>query len=399
MDTESGMADDSSALDYRHWQVPSFDEGAEGEPEAPGEPGEAHWPVAGAGEGGDEFAPGQPAHPFGGGEDFDAGEHAAGTGGEAPGEPDFAAMKFLRENTLLSNAEKYAASVREEAELYVAQMRREVDRLNAEAEERYAEAERVKAEAEEQAEQVIAQARETTEDIREQARQEGREEGRAEGRRQRYEEAAPHLAHLEGILAELEQYRRQVAYYVEKDSVRLAVLMAKKILQQELRIDRKALWALLARTLAGMKEQGRFKVWVNPADHEFALAAHPSLSKYLGEDQTLSFRASPDVGAGNLQIETDREVIDLGIQSQFHYVEQALDQALAERETMVLHRPASVDHEEPGAPAPAGQDAPGRSASPGPDAPGPPAAAAAGSEPATDERSEDDDGDETPQQP
>jgi flagellar assembly protein FliH len=160
--------------------------------------------------------------------------------------------------------------------------------------------------------------------------------------RRRYEEAGPQLDRLESILGELQQFRKQVAYYAEKDAVRLAVIMAKKVLWQELKLNKKAIWNLLAKTLASLEGLGTFKVWLNPQDFEFAKAARPSLERFLHEDQALTFRARPELPPGNVQIETDREMIDLTFQNQFHYLEELLNQALAERETVVLKRPASA---------------------------------------------------------
>jgi flagellar assembly protein FliH len=310
------------------WTLPSFDDEAPGpgseEPsETPPDPA-AFVPSLVMTERGEEFQ----------------GEEPPGTG--APAEPDFAVIKFLRENTLLSNAEKYAASIREEAELYVAQMRREIDNLNREGEKRYEEARRIKEEAERQAERLIADAQQQVAAIQEQARQAGLRAGEEEGFRRRYEEAQPYLEHLEAILEELEQYRKQVAYYAEKDAIRLAVLMAKKVLWQELKLNKKAVWNLLAKTLSSLEGQGNFKIWLNPEDFQFAKQARPALERFLDEDQSLTFRAKPEVPPGNVQIETDREVIDLTFQNQFHYLESLLNQALAERETIVLKRPASA---------------------------------------------------------
>ena len=53
--------------------------------------------------------------------------------GAGVGETDFAALKFARENTLLTNVEHYASSIREEAELYVRQLQAEVESLNQQA--------------------------------------------------------------------------------------------------------------------------------------------------------------------------------------------------------------------------------------------------------------------------
>lgn len=326
------MANESNAAkDPQVWSPPNFDEHGE----ETGAPVPVASPQA---EGADGFALLREVSPrVSAGAEF-AGQEPHGEERD-PDAPDFASIKFQRENTLLSNADKYAASIREEAELYVAQMRKEIDELNQEAEARYEEARQVKEAAEKEAEKMVADAQEQVDDILEQARLEGLETGEQEGMQRRYEEAGVYLERMQTILEELSQFRKQVAYYAEKDSVRLAILMAKQVLQQELKISKKGIWNILAKTLATLRGQGNFKIWLNPDDYQFAQAALPALERFADEDQTLSFRARPDIPAGNAQIETDREVIDLTFKTQFRHLERALNRTLAERETVVLNRP------------------------------------------------------------
>ena len=245
---------------------------------------------------------------------------------------DFASIKFQRENTLLTNAESYANSIREEAQLYVRQLRSEVEALNQQSEKRYEEAEQVKKAAEAEAEGVMAEAKGQLEEIRQQAHQEGFEAGQKEGLARRYEEASGYLERLESILAELQQFRRRVAFYTEKDGIRLALLIAKKILHTELKINKQAVLKLLASTLAKLQGKGTFQVWLNPDDHRFVSAARPSLERFLDEEQALTLRAKPDLPPGNVLIETDREMIDLTFESQFYHLERLLNQTLSERE-------------------------------------------------------------------
>ncbi|MDH4121073.1 MAG: FliH/SctL family protein [Deltaproteobacteria bacterium] len=254
---------------------------------------------------------------------------------------DFASLKVKRETTLLTNAEAYAQSVREEADLYMRQIRSEMDALNAQAELRYQEAQRVKDAADADAAALMANTQDMVDKIREDARMEGHEIGRKEAFEKRYQEAGAHLANLEALMREMTTFRRQVAYWAEKDSVRLAVLLAKKVLHQELKLNPKAVLILLSRTLAGLKGQGTFKVWVSPADYKFILEARPQLKKVLQEGQNISFAAKEDLPPANLLIETDRDVIDLTFKNQFHHIENALNQMLAERETRVTKAPAS----------------------------------------------------------
>ena len=264
------------------------------------------------------------------------------------GETDFASIKFQRENTLLTNVDKYAESIREEAELYVQQIRAEVEHLNEQAELRYAEAAQAKADAEAEAKTLVEQAQQTVQTIQDQAHQEGFEAGRREGMAKRYEEAAPSLARIEEILEDLAGFHRQVAFYAEKDAVRLAMLMARQLLRQELTTNNKAVWKLLAATLSSLQGTGTFRIWLSPEDHQFAAAARKSLERYLDEGQELTFRAKPGLPPGNILIETDRDIIDATFESQFHHLDSQLNQQLAERETTVLRsapRPERVRHQ------------------------------------------------------
>jgi flagellar biosynthesis/type III secretory pathway protein FliH len=120
--------------------------------------------------------------------------------------------------------------------------------------------------------------------------------------------------------------------------------LAKKILRQELKVNKQVVLQLLAKTLSDLEGTGTFRVWLNPEDHKFALAARPALEKFLGEDQALSLRSKADLPHGSVMIETDREMIDLSLSSQFHHLDSLLTQALSERETVVTKR-------EPTAPA------------------------------------------------
>ena len=296
--------------------------------------------------------------------------------GAGVGETDFAALKFARENTLLTNVEHYASSIREEAELYVRQLQAEVESLNQQADHRYEEARKIKEEAEAEAKRSVAAAVASVEEIQEQARREGLKNGLQAGTEQGYREAQPLLENLEAILEEFSRFRKQVDFYAEKDAVRIAILMAKKILQAELKINRKVVWTLLAKTLSNFAGQGNFRIWLSPEDFRFVTAARPALEKFLDDDQSVTFRSKADLPAGNAQIETDREIIDLTFASQFQHLESVLNQALAERETLAAPPPSakpppSARREPPvSAPAPEGEPQPtGETDAPAPEAP------------------------------
>jgi flagellar assembly protein FliH len=343
MDGPALEGEETREVRYETYRPRAFDEGEASSGAARG----ATTLPARAGEFQRHFTPGQDqASPF------EEGAHEAG----GP-ETDFAALKFQRENTLLTNAESYAASIREEAQLYVRQLRSEVESLNAEAEKRYEEAEQARQAAVAEAERAVAEANEQVEEIRAQARQEGFQAGQEEGQARRYAEAAGHLEQLEAILKEMEQYRKRLAFYTEKDGVRLAILIAKKLLHSELKINRKAVLRLVAGTLSKLEGKGTFRVWVSPDDQEFMLGAKPSLERFMDAEQTLTVRSRPDLQPGNVLIESDREMIDLTLESQFYHLEKLLNQTLAERETVLTH-PTAPARPAGGAPPKAGKAAP-----------------------------------------
>lgn len=246
--------------------------------------------------------------------------------------PDFASIRFTRENTLLTNAEAYADSIRQEAELYVSELRKDIDKLNAEAELRYEEVAKLKAETEEEYDRRISEAEDLVSTIRQGAHEEGFKKGMEEGIQKRYEESAPFLDHIQAVAETLAGYNQELKFNVEKDSVRLAVLMAKKILAQELKTNKKVIWKLLASVMTKLEGKGTFQVWMNPEDLKFAVQAKPSLEKFLSTGQALNFSPRAEIAQGNAQIETDREVIDLSISTQMNLAERAINQALAERE-------------------------------------------------------------------
>ena len=318
--------EETSMPEFTPFQLPNFDREEPGRPRIPGTLGTLPALTEEAGGFQGDAASKKPV----------SGSFELGTKPkEGSDQPDFGSVQFQRENTLLTNAESYAGSIREEAQLYVRQLRGEIENLNAEAEKRYEEAATAKSEAESEAARIIAAAQGEVESIREQARSEGYEGGQQEGLNKRYEEAGDNLEHLEAILKEIGQFRKRVAFYTEQDGIRLALLIAKKILHAELKVNKKAILKMLAHSLSKLEGKGNFVIWLNPEDHEFALAARPTLKRYLDESQSITFRSKPSLNRGNILIETDREVIDLTFESQFYHLERVFSQALAERDAVL----------------------------------------------------------------
>jgi len=250
-------------------------------------------------------------------------------------EEDFSAMRWQRENTLLTNADNYAASIREEAELYVQQLREEAEELNARAEEHYHQAKTNLDEAEKEVARMLDEARAGVDEIHQQARAEGFEKGHLEGLEQAGVDAQPSMDRLEAILENLESYKDRVDYYSEKDGIRLALIMARKILKAEVTLNKKVVLKVLASGLKNMEGKGLFNVLLNPEDLRFAVKARPTLERFLKDGQSMMMLGRDDIPPGSVQIESDREVIDMTLDGQMYHLEAKVRQTMAERETIV----------------------------------------------------------------
>ncbi len=257
---------------------------------------------------------------------------------------EFSNMRFVRETTLITDANAYAENIREEADLYARLLRNETERFRQESKAAHADALATLETAEERAHDIQQRAQEEAEAIRKKSEKSGYEKGYAKGVQKRYEEAAPLIERVAEILNQMENVRNQVQLQAETTGVRLALLLAAQVVEHEIQTQPDAIQQLLQKNLRLLADNGKYTVHLHPEDYTFFTSGNIDLQKYISDSTQLTLVKSENVSHGSVLIESDSEVVDLTLDSQFHLLEETLGLQLAQRESNLMrsHPPENV---------------------------------------------------------
>lgn len=156
------------------------------------------------------------------------------------------------------------------------------------------------------------------------AKRDSFEAGRQQGEQHARTELAPVLERMNASVAELVGMRQDVRRHAEKDVVRLALLIAKRVLHRELSVDANALGALARVVFERLARTESYRVTVHP---NFA----PAVSASLRGSQTSRVQIDPDPGCapGTLVIRSDEGVIDASVEAQLEEISRGLTDRLA----------------------------------------------------------------------
>lgn len=243
----------------------------------------------------------------------------------------FSSESFVREDSLLTNAEAYAASIRDEAESYKQDLVGETEDLNREAERLRKEAESVKARAEEERLSVIQTAESEVQSIRDNAYQEGFESGLEQGAQQRYAETESLGQQVVELIEQLRTLRQVIRQQGEEELVRLAQNLTRQVVMEELAVNPKVVENLARAALKEVEEHGKIHLYLHPQDYEFLLSSETDLERYLGEEQTLVVRASLDATPGSILVEGDETSVHFTFQNQLERLDRMLEEHLSEQ--------------------------------------------------------------------
>jgi flagellar assembly protein FliH len=236
---------------------------------------------------------------------------AEGAAAEAPTEPHPA-----EEEALQKLADDEAEARRAEADAH--------------AESRRAEALEEVARAHAEAAEVRQSASDDADLIRQEATEAGRELGYAEGRDQGYQEglaraeaeSAERLATIAAMAESASVDRRELLRNAEGEVVRLALQVARKVLNRELRIDPTSVARIAEAALQQVAIDGAVKLRVNPADYE-ALGQYWQRAHGTAEaGRTYEVVADEAVAAGGVVIDTRAGTVDAQIETQLEEISQ-----------------------------------------------------------------------------
>jgi flagellar assembly protein FliH len=155
-------------------------------------------------------------------------------------------------------------------------------------------------------------------------RRESFEGGRRQGDQQARAELEPVLGRLHSSVNEVIAMRSDLRRRAETDVVKLALLIAKRVLHREMAVDENALTALARVAFERLTRSESYSITVHP---RFA----PAIKAALPGNFAARVRIEPDPGceAGTLVIHSAEGVIDASIDAQLEEISRGLTDRLA----------------------------------------------------------------------
>lgn len=163
-------------------------------------------------------------------------------------------------------------------------------------------------------------------------KQQARDAGLAEGFENGKQAVA---AELEGVLQrmrqaymDIEKYRKQLYRKAEEETVALALAVARKIIGQEISVDRQIVLNVVKGALDKVVDHERVKIRINPQDLETLQTALFEFLPHVESLENIHFEADAGLTAGGCVVETNFGNIDARMENQLDQIETAFEAEL-----------------------------------------------------------------------
>lgn len=169
--------------------------------------------------------------------------------------------------------------------------------------------------------------------------------GYAQGERSGAEAAARQgeamLRRLSETIEEVAALRTDLLHRSEKDIVRVALVIAERVLHREVSLDRELILAMAHIAIDRLGNRASATIRLHPADHA-ALMAVPRAQPFAGAVEIV---ADASVSRGGCLVQSDFGLIDLGVEAQLKEVSRAMlgDDAPSLLSSVTDAQPASIN--------------------------------------------------------
>jgi flagellar assembly protein FliH len=160
-------------------------------------------------------------------------------------------------------------------------------------------------------------------------RREAFETGKRQGEQQVRAELQPVLERLNASITEVLGMRPDLRRRAERDVIKLALLIARRVLHRQLTVDEEALTAIARVAFERLTRSESYRVTVNP---QFAAAVTSALSgshRSSPEMSRVHIDPDPDCAPGTLIIHSAEGTIDASIDTQLEEISRGLTDRLA----------------------------------------------------------------------
>jgi flagellar biosynthesis/type III secretory pathway protein FliH len=176
--------------------------------------------------------------------------------------------------------------------------------------------------AERQAEGVLQQARLRASQLEKEAYEKGFSEGERAGKEVGEKMVEAVLKQYASTLEELKGLRRSMLSSAEREVVKLALEVAKKVVKREVSIDEELVLALVKVSLSRLAEQSVMTLRVNPKDYQSILHYRDAPAHRDSLHEGIRVVEDPLITRGGCLMETESGIVDARVEEQFREIEK-----------------------------------------------------------------------------
>ncbi len=178
------------------------------------------------------------------------------------------------------------------------------------------------AQAHSEAGKIIQAAQDQAAAIEKEAYERGFSEGEKAGRETGEKMAEAILKQYSGRLDELAQLRKNILSGSEREVVRLALEISRKVVKREITIDDELILTMVKIALNRLAEQTAVTIRLNPKDYHVMMERQSSNPLLGAGNEAIKLIEDPVISRGGALIETESGIIDARIEEQFREIER-----------------------------------------------------------------------------
>jgi flagellar assembly protein FliH len=148
--------------------------------------------------------------------------------------------------------------------------------------------------------------------------------GAEEERKRADEDLAGICSALSEAISVVSRLRERVVRESEDELLKLAFMVAKKIVRQEIKHDRRILAQLVSEALRGFPEQHDIVVSLNPEDFKVISSNKELFLAGISDDRQITLKADETTTLGGCVVESSTGVIDARIEAQLDEIYKGL---------------------------------------------------------------------------
>lgn len=179
------------------------------------------------------------------------------------------------------------------------------------------------------------------------AKKEGHDEGYADGFKKgesaAREEFKPFLETLEGLIAKLHGFRKNMYDKGEREMVEMVVSLAKKVIHFEFSTRDDVVQEMIRLAVQSVLDRESMVIKINPTDKQYAESFRPELHHLFGEIKNIVFEANSGVARGGCIVETNFGVVDARLEKLDEQMDRILKLAPPAPEELAAAANAQVD--------------------------------------------------------